>query len=158
MIVTADPIGDFNATSQMLRYSALAREVTVPRIPSVSSTILAGTYGGSGNHKHQITISGRSSPDDTVADLEVASGEIARLNDEVDMLNIRLYEEQGRRMEAEEELQKAEERTDEIERQVREECWGEMEKKLEEEKRRWIGAWSEEVCSYLILNFLVIRY
>jgi hypothetical protein len=40
MIVTADPRGDFNATSQILRYSALAREVTVPRIPSVTSTIL----------------------------------------------------------------------------------------------------------------------
>ncbi|KAH9903956.1 P-loop containing nucleoside triphosphate hydrolase protein [Xylariomycetidae sp. FL2044] len=46
MIVTADPLGDFNATSQILRYSALAREVTVPRIPSITSTILA-TPGGS---------------------------------------------------------------------------------------------------------------
>ncbi|UNI23761.1 Succinate--hydroxymethylglutarate CoA-transferase [Purpureocillium takamizusanense] len=41
MIVTADPRGDFNATSQILRYSALAREVTVPRIPSITATILA---------------------------------------------------------------------------------------------------------------------
>ncbi len=41
MIVTADPHGDFNATSQILRYSALAREVTVPRIPSITQTILA---------------------------------------------------------------------------------------------------------------------
>jgi hypothetical protein len=40
MIVAADPHGDFNATSQILRYSALAREVTVPRIPSISQTIL----------------------------------------------------------------------------------------------------------------------
>ena len=40
MIVTADPVGDFNATSQILRYSALAREVTVPRIPSITQTIL----------------------------------------------------------------------------------------------------------------------
>lgn len=40
MIVTADPHGDFNATSQILRYSALAREITVPRIPSVTQTIL----------------------------------------------------------------------------------------------------------------------
>ncbi|KAI3391080.1 hypothetical protein diail_7975 [Diaporthe ilicicola] len=40
MIVTADPHGDFNATSQILRYSALAREVTVPRIPSITETIL----------------------------------------------------------------------------------------------------------------------
>lgn len=40
MIVTADPHGDFNATSQILRYSALAREVTVPRVPSITETIL----------------------------------------------------------------------------------------------------------------------
>ncbi|ERT01441.1 hypothetical protein HMPREF1624_02690 [Sporothrix schenckii ATCC 58251] len=40
MIVTADPHGDFNATSQILRYSALAREITVPRIPSITQTIL----------------------------------------------------------------------------------------------------------------------
>lgn len=41
MIVTADPHGDFNATSQILRYSALAREVTVPRVPSLTQTVLA---------------------------------------------------------------------------------------------------------------------
>lgn len=40
MIVAADPHGDFNATSQILRYSALAREVTVPRIPSLTQQIL----------------------------------------------------------------------------------------------------------------------
>lgn len=40
MIVTADPHGDFNATSQILRYSALAREIAVPRIPSITETIL----------------------------------------------------------------------------------------------------------------------
>ncbi|KAK4232411.1 kinesin-like motor protein 9 [Podospora fimiseda] len=43
MVVTADPVGDYNATSQILRYSALAREVTVPRIPSISQAILSGT-------------------------------------------------------------------------------------------------------------------
>ncbi|KAL2148619.1 hypothetical protein VTH82DRAFT_2173 [Thermothelomyces myriococcoides] len=43
MIVTADPHGDYNATSQILRYSALAREITVPRIPSITQTILAAT-------------------------------------------------------------------------------------------------------------------
>lgn len=40
MIVTADPHGDYNATSQILRYSALAREIAVPRVPSVTETIL----------------------------------------------------------------------------------------------------------------------
>ncbi|KAK4458342.1 P-loop containing nucleoside triphosphate hydrolase protein, partial [Cladorrhinum samala] len=46
MVVTADPLGDYNATSQILRYSALAREVTVPRIPSISQTIASGGSGG----------------------------------------------------------------------------------------------------------------
>ncbi|KAK4647320.1 uncharacterized protein QC761_124400 [Podospora bellae-mahoneyi] len=41
MIVTADPHGDYNATSQILRYSALAREVTVPRVPSITQTALS---------------------------------------------------------------------------------------------------------------------
>lgn len=40
MIVTADAYGDYNATSQILRYSALAREVTVPRLPSTNESIL----------------------------------------------------------------------------------------------------------------------
>lgn len=40
MIVTADAQGDYNATSQILRYSALAREIAVPRIPSITETIL----------------------------------------------------------------------------------------------------------------------
>ncbi|KAF3766766.1 P-loop containing nucleoside triphosphate hydrolase protein [Cryphonectria parasitica EP155] len=40
MIVTADASGDYNATSQILRYSALAREVTIPRNPSISEAML----------------------------------------------------------------------------------------------------------------------
>lgn len=40
MIVAADAHGDYNATSQILRYSALAKEVTVPRVPSITETIL----------------------------------------------------------------------------------------------------------------------
>lgn len=40
MIVTADAHGDYNATSQILRYSALAREIAVPRVPSINETIL----------------------------------------------------------------------------------------------------------------------
>lgn len=146
MIVTADPLGDFNATSQILRYSALAREVTVPRIPSVSSTIIAGSIGCSGTHKPDAN--GRTSPsaahtDETVVDM--AFSEIARLSEEVELLGVKLNEEGDRRQEAEEAWQKAEVRAEEIEREVREECWEDMEGKLAEERRRWIGAWGEEV-------------
>ena len=140
MIVTADPLGDFNATSQILRYSALAREVTVPRIPSVSSTILSGTPAR--------VPSGQTSPNGVRTDeavVEMAFSEIARLNEEVEILNVRLTEEEGRRREAEENWQKAEEKAEQIEMEVREECWSEMERRTEEERRRWMGAWGEEV-------------
>ena len=146
MIVTADPLGDFNATSQILRYSALAREVTVPRIPSVSSTILASSTACSGTHKADAN--GQISPavnhtDEAV--VEMAFSEIARLGEELEILGIRLEEEKGRREEAEESWKKAEERAEETERQIREECWEETERRLSDERRRWLGAWGEEV-------------
>lgn len=146
MIVTADPLGDFNATSQILRYSALAREVTVPRIPSVSSTILAGSIACSGTHKADAC--GRTSPTATHTDeavVEMAFSEIARLGEEVEILGVKLGEEEGRRREAEEGWQRAEDRAEDIEREVREECWEEMERRMGEERRRWLGAWGEEV-------------
>ena len=146
MIVTADPLGDFNATSQILRYSALAREVTVPRIPSVSSTILAGTISCSGTHNPGSN--GRTSPATAHTDeavVEMAFSEIARLSEEIDVLGVRYAEEEIRRREAEEGWRKAETKAEEMEREVREECWEETERRLEEERRRWMGAWGEEV-------------
>lgn len=148
MIVAADPLGDFNATSQILRYSALAREVTVPRIPSVSSTILSGMTAHTGAGSQKYPISGRTSPNLAVADegiIEMAFSEIARLTEEVEILGVRLVDEHERRREAEEAWQRAEEKAEELEQKTREECWVEMEKKLKEERRRWINAWGEEV-------------
>jgi len=143
MIVTADPLGDFNATSQILRYSALAREVTVPRIPSVTSTIFSGTTaaGSKGDMP-----SGRVSPSQvTDEDLEFAVMEILRLTDEVDALNVRLLDEENRRREAEMAWKVAEEKAEMVEEEVRAECWDEMEMRLQEEQRRWKSAWLEEV-------------
>ena len=140
MIVTADPLNEFNATSQILRYSALAREVTVPRIPSVSSTILSSTTGRAP--------SGQTSPPAVHTDeavVEMAFSEIARLNEEVEILNVKLTVQEERRKEAEENWQKAEEKAEQIEMEVREECWSEMERRTEEERRSWMGAWGEEV-------------
>ncbi|KAL8716375.1 MAG: hypothetical protein Q9220_000282 [cf. Caloplaca sp. 1 TL-2023] len=145
MIVTADPLGDFNATSQILRYSALAREVTVPRIPSVSSTILGASIACSGTHKPNG--GGQSSPTPAHTDeavVEMAFSEIARLGEEVEIMGIRLHEEERRRKEAEEAWQRAEDQAEQIEREVREECWEEMERRMSEERRRWLGAWGEE--------------
>lgn len=150
MIVTADPVGDFNATSQILRYSALAREVTVPRIPSVSSTILNGTAANGASQKMQgdQVSANHDSPDEGM--MEMAFSEIARLTEEVEVLGVKLGEQEGRRREAEEGWQRAEEKMEEIELQVREECWSEMERRTGEDRRRWINAWGEEVCLALI--------
>jgi hypothetical protein len=61
MIVTADPHGDFNATSQILRYSALAREITVPRIPSITQSILAAAAAAAAAAASNTTLAPRSS-------------------------------------------------------------------------------------------------
>jgi hypothetical protein len=140
MIVTADPLGDFNATSQILRYSALAREITVPRVPSVTSTILSGTTA----NKSSLT-SGRTTPSsNTAEELEYAAQEIARLTEELDVMGLRLIDEETRRREMEKAWNSAEERCVLVEQEVREECWMEMESRMEEERRRWKGAWGEE--------------
>lgn len=160
MIVTADPVGDFNATSQILRYSALAREITVPRIPSVASEIGGFTpetqlHHSSGSRPGTAetakfsasTRNGRVSPADSamaLGDLVAARGEAERLFDEVAILAMRLAEEQARRREAEAGWAHAEERAEQMEREVREECFEAMEARLEEEKRRWLVTRDEE--------------
>lgn len=153
MIVTADAQGDFNATSQILRYSALAREVTVPRIPSVTSTILASTGCGRRSPTHANTTKSKSSLYCASAEeLETAALEIAKISDDYDALAIKLAEEEIARAEAEFHWRAAEERCMLIEQDVREECWQEMELRLEEEKRRWQAAWDEQVNAVITIT------
>lgn len=132
MIVTADPKGDFNATSQILRYSALAREVTVPRIPSTTSTILSGTP-----LKHPGTSSGRSTPSAVLEELENANAEISRLTAEIEVFALRLTEETARRKAAEQSWRSAEEYMTEMEQEIRDECYADMEAAVDQERRRW---------------------
>ncbi|KAI9735714.1 MAG: hypothetical protein M1818_006322 [Claussenomyces sp. TS43310] len=139
MIVTADPVGDFNATSQILRYSALAREITVPRIPSVSSTILAGggqrSYFG---HSH-------SSPSDTEREtMEIAALEIARMSEEIDGLRDEARQEQECCAALEAHLVSAQDRIVEVEQEVREECYQEMEARMAVAMQRWKALWESE--------------
>lgn len=141
MIVTADPLGDFNATSQILRYSALAREVTVPRVPSVASTILSGT-----SQARSQAASGRTTPYAASAeDLEEAAREIVRMQDDNEKLIVKLAEEEIKRQEVELRLRAAEEKCLLIEQEVREECWSEMEEMMEQERKRWQQAWDQQV-------------
>lgn len=137
MIVTADPLGDFNATSQILKYSALATEVTVPRVPSVTSTILAGTG-----------VRPQSRPTTPAAvqeELEAALAEVARLREELEVTQLQLEEETQRRIDAEASWSAAEMKIDEVEAEIREEVWSEMETKLAQEQRRWRAARDEEL-------------
>ncbi|KAK5160301.1 hypothetical protein LTR04_004560 [Oleoguttula sp. CCFEE 6159] len=138
MIVTADPVGDFNATSQILRYSALAREVTVPRIPSVTSTILGGS-----SKPPPAYLSGRTTPSATAEELEHALAELARLAESVDVLQLQLSEERRRRLDAEASWAAAEQRATAIEQAVRDECVDEMEARVAAEAVRWKAAWSD---------------
>jgi hypothetical protein len=140
MVVTADPLGDFNATSQILRYSALAREVTVPRAPSVCESILSVA---SSNHR---SVSGRSSHHfESAEELEKAAGEINRLTRDCHALAVKLAEEEIARSDVEMRLKAAEERCLLVEQDIREECWAEMDEKMEEERKRWQHAWDEQV-------------
>ena len=146
MIVTADPLGDFNATSQILRYSALAREVTIPRVPSVASTILSSS-------SKTIFPSGRTTPTLLSSDEVVfAAQEITRLTEEIEGVNVRLLDEQNHRRETELALEAAQERWIVMEQAIREECWAESEARLEEERERWKLAWCEEVRSIYTID------
>ncbi|KAF7180157.1 hypothetical protein CNMCM7691_009324 [Aspergillus felis] len=141
MIVTADPLGDYNATSQILRYSALAREVTVPRVPSVAESILSSTLGSCKG-----AASGRNSPNLALSEeLEKAATEIARLSSENETLAVRLAEEEIMRADLEMRLKSSEEKCLLIEQEVREECWADMDERMEEERKRWQTAFDEQV-------------
>jgi hypothetical protein len=140
MIVTADPKGDFNATSQILRYSALAREVTVPRIPSVTSTILHGAP----LRPTTSNSSGRTTPSALLEELEASQSEIARLTQEIEIFALRLSEETARRKAAEQNWQAAESHMQDLEQEIRDECFAATEAAVEQERRRWQAAWDAE--------------
>jgi hypothetical protein len=156
MIVTGDATGDFNATSQILRYSALAREVTVPRIPSVTSTILSGGPSSGQHHSRPGTsgsnsASGRDTPSSStsnrhqlIEDLEHAQLDLARLETDVEILSLQLDEERQRREAAEACWAAGEERFMALEQEIRDECFAEMASLMEAERRRWKATWDDE--------------
>ncbi|KAF4967637.1 hypothetical protein FSARC_4832 [Fusarium sarcochroum] len=159
MIVTADPRGDFNATSQILRYSALAREVAVPRIPSITTTILAQPPQmghnrsvspshqharpfmppGSGSYRNYSPMSS-----DDRATMEIAALEIARLSDEADQLREEADRQGEARFAAEAHLLTMEDRMLDLEAAIREECAIEFEQRLALEMARWKNSMAME--------------
>jgi hypothetical protein len=140
MVVTADAQGDYNATSQILRYSALAREVTVARAPSYTSTMLpSGPRPGT-------ACSGRSTPSALLDGFEMSSNaEIARLTAELEVFALRLSKETARRKAAEASWAAAEENMADLEQAVRDECYLELESAVDQERRRWQTALDNEV-------------
>lgn len=143
MILAADPLGDFNATSQMLRYSALAKEVTVPRVPSVNETVMSGPLGAA---KRISEGSRGGSPKAALKEeLDAAAAHISRVTDECESLAVRVAEEEIARSELELRLRAAEGRNLIIEQEIREEAWAEMEERVEEERRKWQNAWADQV-------------
>ncbi|KAI5306652.1 hypothetical protein KEM56_007784 [Ascosphaera pollenicola] len=136
MIVTADRWGDFSATSQILRYSALAKEVSVPRGPSLRQSILSD-----GSRPSSASGNTSSRAAQYLEELELAEEEVNRLNEAYEALALRLSEEEYARAEAEFRWKAAEERCLLVEQEVREECWEEMEQRLSEEISRWKQAW-----------------
>ncbi|EFQ36518.1 kinesin motor domain-containing protein [Colletotrichum graminicola] len=156
MIVTADAQGDVNATSQILRYSALAREVTIPRIPSITSTLLADTpttshpsagirspdlpqhrrgYFGHGSAGHRSFSPGSDNEDRVL--MEHAALEIARMQEEITNLHIELDNEREARISAEAHLLSMEDRLLDVEQTVREDCMAEFDARFEMELARW---------------------
>ncbi|KAK6356660.1 hypothetical protein TWF718_001000 [Orbilia javanica] len=133
IIVTADPAGDFNATSQMLKYSALAKSSVNPRPPTVMS---GRSVSGSSLFSHFSVVSGSTEerPDSALSALSVLSGPRAMLSQ--DMMNMivllqrQLREADEKVKAAEKKAEEAEAKCLEIEMQVREEVTSDMELRI----------------------------
>ncbi|KAL7963822.1 kinesin [Trichoderma compactum] len=146
MIVTADPLGDFNATSQILRYSALAREVTVPRAPSFTANTLAPSPSHSTHHTRPFGNAGFGSTrshfspikaTDERVTMEIAALEIARMSEEIEQLRDEIEVQSEARIAAEAHLLSTEDRMIDMEAAVREECALEFEQRLAIELARF---------------------
>lgn len=144
MIVTADPAGDFNATSYLLGASVLARKWKILRVASTTNTVLRAASGGKGAHGGRTVSQDINNGYLTAQELEQATNEATRFSEKCVALEVRLAEEEMKRAEAEAAAEAAEDQLVDMEQQVREECWIEMEQHLEEEKERWRNAWEQE--------------
>jgi hypothetical protein len=78
-------------------------------------------------------------------ELERALAEITRLTKENEALSVRLAEEEIIRGELEIRLKSSEEACLMIEQEVREECWAEMDERMEEERKKWQAALEDQV-------------
>lgn len=118
----------------------------MPRIPSVTSTILAASTASHYFSGHPgRTGSGRHSPSETEREtMEIAALEIARMSEEIDGFRNELLIEQQKRIELEAHIESMKDREVEIEAEVREECYLEMEERFAREMQKWKNTLAEE--------------
>jgi succinate--hydroxymethylglutarate CoA-transferase len=77
-------------------------------------------------------------------ELEYANAEIARLTAEMEVFALRLSEETARRKAAESSWAAAEDHMVDLEQEIRDECYLEMETAVDQERRRWQTALDNE--------------
>lgn len=124
ILVTVDPYGDFKASSQILRYSALARDLTVPKDTRVSSLSSNGSSQDDGGSSTTLAeIDGRSFSGNT-SDGEYANAPHKYLLERIKQL--------------EDIAAEATERALSIEEQVREEMSIEMENQITSLQSRYL--------------------
>lgn len=145
MIVTADPRGDYNATSQILKYAALAKETTVPRVVSVTSSILPNTSATMAPHRTpSATLAASTTTHHHHPAIESQAHIIARLTAELAQARAALHDSECERQSLESSWAAAETRLERLEAEIREECWSSFEARLAQERARWRAAWEVE--------------
>ncbi|RVD80344.1 uncharacterized protein DFL_008243 [Arthrobotrys flagrans] len=140
IVVTANPAGDFNATSQMLKYSALAKSSINPRPPTGMS---GRSASGASLFSHFSAVSGSTEerPDSALSALSAVSGRAMLSQDMMNMIVLlqrQLREADEKVKAAEKKAEEADARCLEIEMQVREEVTGDMERRISMMEKRML--------------------
>lgn len=131
ILVTVDPYGDFKASSQILRYSALARDLTVPKDTRVSSLSSNGSSHDDGGSSTTLAeVDGRSFSGNTT-DGEYANAPHKYLLERIKQL--------------EDVAAEATERALTIEEQVREEMSTEMENQIASLQSRYLDHMDDDL-------------
>ncbi|KAF3923130.1 Kinesin-4 [Dactylellina cionopaga] len=143
IVVTVDPSGDFNSTSQMLKYSALAKSSVNPRPPM---QVLNGSRNVSATSQiSQISqASGMSGSTAVIPDERPESAMSQEAVSMIAMLQQQLKEAEESKREMERRLVEANERCLDIERAVREEVTSDMELKISLMQRKMLVKMEEE--------------
>lgn len=148
MVLTVDPYENFDAASQVLRYFALGRTATVPRTMALQESIARGKSSDDKFPKAATSARDSGGEEKSSKASSQIGLELSALTLEYEALALKLLEEEHARAENEVKWLAAEERCLNIEQRVREVCWEEMEKRLEETKKRWSVALQDQAARH----------